>query len=71
LIDPIHIKKNQIWTLTTKILYPTRMKILNALYPTPKGPKKTHKWRKNKSINHIEPENEEIPYQYIDNNHQK
>ena len=61
MIGPTKIKKNSIYTLTTKILYSTRIKNPCRHITDPQRTKRNTISRKKKGINHIEPEKDEAP----------
>jgi hypothetical protein len=67
LINPTKIKKNPMYTLTTKILHPTRIK--NPCCPTTNSErhKRDTLSTKIKGRNHIEPANKEAKYKRIEN----
>jgi len=58
LIRPTKIKKNSVYTLTTKILYPTRIKKTPCSPITNLQRTKRNTISRKKGINYIEPENE-------------
>ena len=63
LINPTSIKKNSIYTLTTKILYPTRIKDPCRPITKPQWTKRNTISRKKKGMNHIGSANEEASCQ--------